>query len=255
MPKIAIVIPTMGERLSYLRNAVSSIRNAGEAHILVVGPAEKRPELEKLDIDQFELDPQKGLVAAINLGFAKIPSDTRYANWLGDDDELTRDSLAITSIALEENPASPFVFGACGYINELGQELWVNNSGSWAVPLLRFGPDLIPQPGALIRVDSLKKVLPLKAQYKFAFDFDMFIELAKLGKPIYLSKKLANFRWHQDSLTVSQRRESAKEASLVRKSHLPVLLRGISEVWELPLRFATNVLGARMLAKQARKKG
>lgn len=253
MPKITIVIPTMGERISYLANAISSIRSAGNAHILVVGPIEKRTEIEKLGVDQFESDPNKGLVAAINHGFEKMPNDTEFTNWLGDDDELTSNSLVTAAEALENNPSSPFVFGACGYINESGQELWVNQSGNWAVPLLRFGPDLIPQPGALLRVDALKKVLPLEAKYKFAFDFDMFIELSKLGKPIYLSEKLANFRWHQDSLTVSQRKKSAQEASWVRKSHLPDGLRAISEVWELPVRFATNVLGARMLARQTKK--
>lgn len=253
MPEVTVVIPTMGERMAYLENAIASIRRAGQAHILVVGPENKKAALQSLDIDQFELDPRQGLVAAINIGFEKMPKDTQFANWLGDDDELTPDSLSVTSKALRENPEAPFVFGGCGYVDDTGTQLWINKSGKWAIPLLRFGPDLVPQPGALIRVEYLRQVLPIDNSYKFAFDFDMFLRLSKLGQPIFLDNQLANFRWHQDSLTVSQRKQSANEASVVRKSHLPKAIRIVSELWEAPVRFATNVLGAKMLARQIRK--
>lgn len=248
------MIPTLGTRPEFLANAISSIRSAGEAHILLVAPEEKKSQLESLGIDQFEIDPGKGLVEAINLGFSKLPSDIEYVNWLGDDDELTPNSLAIASSIMDKDPRAPFAFGGCGYVDEAGRLLWTNNSGIWAIPLLRFGPDLIPQPGALIRKTALEKILPLDSSYKFAFDFDMFIKLSRLGKPVFVPRTLANFRWHSDSLTVSQRRLSALEASRVRKSHLPKGLKTISELWEAPVRFATNVLGAKMLKRKQKTK-
>ena len=95
---------------------------------------------------------------------------------------------------------------------------------------------------------------PLDSKYKFAFDFDMFLRLTKIGKAVFVPEVLASFRWHADSLTVSQRRSSAAEASLVRKAHLPVYLRAISEIWEAPLRLVTNRGGARLL-KQNKARG
>lgn len=250
-PRVGIVIPTLGSRPEYLANSISSIRRAGNAHVLIVGPASLESQAKKLGADSFALDPGSGLVAAINLGFDSLPEGIEFANWLGDDDELSEGSLELARSALDKDSKAPFAFGACGYIDEVGKLLWTNNSGKWAIPLLRVGPDLVPQPGALVRIQSLRKVLPLRADYKFAFDFDMFIRLSKLGRPVYVPNVLANFRWHSDSLTVSQRKLSANEASLVRKSHLPSALRLISELWEAPVRFATNVLGARLLRKRA----
>jgi GT2 family glycosyltransferase len=117
------------------------------------------------------------------------------------------------------------------------------------VPLLSFGPQLIPQPGALYRRDAFEKVGGLSDKYGWAFDFELFLSLSKIGKAVYLPKVLAQFRWHPGSLSVSRRRESVNEASAVRKSHLPKSLRAFSEIWEWPVRQATYLAGIRVSKK------
>lgn len=252
---VGIIMPTMGDRPELLLQCLRSIRAAGNPFVLLVSP--KNAELQKTKVAEFvdawAEDPRTGLVGAINAGFDALPESIAFCNWIGDDDLLAIDSLVITRDALLAKPKAAFAYGACSYIDLQNKELWVNKSGSWASKILRFGPDLIPQPGALIRKSALDQMGPLDPQYKFAFDFDMFLRLTKIGRAVFLPIVLASFRWHADSLTVSQRKSSAAEASMVRKAHLPAFLRGVSELWEAPLRYITNKGGAKLLEQNQAK--
>jgi GT2 family glycosyltransferase len=199
--------------------------------------------------DQVVVDPASGLSAAINLGVESLPTSVEFINWLGDDDVLTEGSITTAARELEASKIVVMVFGSCDYINTEGEVVWKNRSGQWAVPLLRFGPDLIPQPGALFRRSAFDKVGALKSTYDWAFDFDLFIELSKIGKLKFMDQTLAQFRWHPESLSVEFRKKSVSEASQVRVSHLPKLLRPISLLWEFPVRQATLIAGKRVTSK------
>jgi hypothetical protein len=165
---------------------------------------------------------------------------------------LAPDSLGKTSKVLESNPDVVLVFGSCDYVDPKGEVLWTNRSGQWAVPLLRFGPDLIPQPGALFRRESFNAIGALSAEFDWAFDFDLFIKLSKKGSVRFIPETVASFRWHPESLSVEFRAKSVEEASRVRVSHLPAILRRLSAIWEYPVRQATLIAGSRVNSK-ARK--
>jgi hypothetical protein len=117
---------------------------------------------------------------------------------------------------------------------------------------MRFGPDLIPQPGALFRRSSFKEVGGLSTDFSWAFDFDLFIKLSKIGKIKYINETLSKFRWHEGSLSVSGRTNSVLEASKVRVSHLPKSMRFASVIWEYPVRVST-VLAANLVTRRARR--
>ena len=248
--RVGIVVPTLGKRPDYLEKCLSSIRAAGEAHILLVAPAAFKSDALRSAglLDSVVIDTGGGLAAAINQGIRALPSTVEFVNWLGDDDLLTASSIFDSSKALDENDQTVMVFGSCDYIDGEGQTVWVNKSGKWAVPLLRFGPDLIPQPGALFRRTAFEKVGGLRTDLGWAFDFDLLIRLSKVGKLRFLNQTLAKFRWHPESLSVEHRKKSVAEASQVRVSHLPVFVRPISFLWEYPVQQATLVAGKRVTA-------
>ena len=154
--KCGIVVPTLGLRSEYLEQCLHSIRGAGDCHICIVAPQDV--DLSKMDsaglIDQRVDDLGKGLAQAIDLGLRSLPESIKYVNWLGDDDLLAPLSLDVASQFLDADPDVIMVFGSCDYIDSEGKALWKNVSGQWAVPLLRFGPCLIPQPGALFRAEA-----------------------------------------------------------------------------------------------------
>ena len=254
--KVGIVVPTLGNRPDYLSKCLESIRLAGDAYVVLIAPDTFDPSSFKNSglIDLFVEDPKTGLPAAINVGMQSLPKQIEFVNWLGDDDLLAPGSLIHSSKALEDEKKVHFVFGACDYIDPEGNVIWTNKSGQWAVPLLRFGPDLIPQPGALFRRSSFEAVGELDSKFGWAFDFDLFLKLSKLGPGKYLPQTLAGFRWHPESLSVEFRKKSVAEASAVRVSHLPKMLRLISFVWELPIRQATLFAGGRVTASANKKK-
>ena len=248
------MVPTLGTRPEYLLQCLKSIRAAGQSHILLVAPAEYNADefLEAGLIDEKVDDPRSGVSQAINLGVRSLPTEVEFVNWLGDDDLLTEGSLVLPEHFLAEHPETVMVFGACDYISADGVVIWTNKSGPWAVPLLRFGPDLIPQPGSLFRRDAFERVGGLKAQFNWAFDFELFISLSKLGRIKYLDSTLSCFRWHPESLSVEHRKMSVSEASAVRVGHLPIWLRPASILWEYPVKQATLWAGTRVTQK-ARK--
>jgi GT2 family glycosyltransferase len=253
--RVGIVVPTLGERPDYLNQCLRSIRAAGETHILIVAPESFDGTALKSEglIDGFIVDAGGGLATAISQGIRALPLSVEYVNWLGDDDILTPGSLSATTEMLDLENQAVMAFGACDYIDGEGKKVWENQSGQWAVPLLRFGPDMIPQPGALFRRAAFEAIGGLNPEFGWAFDFDLFIRLSKVGKLKYVEKTLAKFRWHPESLSVGQRKKSVAEASKVRISHLPVWLRPFSFVWEWPVRQATLIAGNRVTA-QAKSK-
>ncbi len=253
--RVGIVVPTLGNRPYYLEQCLRSIRSAGDAHILLVAPESlNTSDLESASlIDSVVVDAGGGLAAAINQGIQALPKSVEYVNWLGDDDLLAEGSLTISSQILNKESSSVMTFGACDYIDSNGEIVWVNPSGQWAVSVLRFGPDLIPQPGALFRRSAFEAIGGLNTELGWAFDFDLFIRLSKKGKLKFLNQTVAQFRWHPESLSVEHRKKSVSEASKVRISHLPIVLRPISILWEYPVRQATLIAGKRVTAKAKSK--
>lgn len=250
--RVGIVVPTLGRRPDYLVECLSSINSASTessaVFVIIVAPKtfDATTFLTSGLIQKVIEDPGTGLAGAINAGFAAMPTEVEYINWLGDDDLLSFGSIELTRQFLDSNPKTVLVFGSCDYIDPTGKVVWKNKSGAFAVPLLRFGPDLIPQPGALFRKNTFFEVEGLNLDYDWAFDFDLLIKLSKIGKLSFLNETLSSFRWHPESLSVEYRTKSVAEASKVRISHLPALLRPISWVWEYPVKKATFLAGLRV---------
>ena len=245
MPAVGVVVPTIGERPQYLESTLQSIREAGESFIVLVGrngfdaSSYQKAGLVDLYIDEIETSvPDK-----INQGFRELPESIEYITWIGDDDLLAPGALDIAIQSLEKPEKPVLVYGHCQYIDSDGNDVLVKRSGSWAVPLLRFGPQLIPQPSAFFRRDAFERVGGLSDKFQFAFDFDLFLKLTNLGKAVFIDQILSSHRWHATSLTYSRRWESVREASKVRVSNLAPIIRLISFIWELPIQLVTYLAG------------
>jgi GT2 family glycosyltransferase len=252
---IGVVIPTLGDRPEYLEESILSIRQAGDAHISIVRP-EKVSAIDQVlmgKVDSIVDDPGRGLAHAINAGIRSLPTNVRHTTWLGDDDRLVQGSLQRVSMFLDTHSDAAFVFGQCQYIDATGQRLWLNKSGKWTELLMLCGPQLIPQPGSLFRRSSFEQVGGLDESLKWAFDLDLFLKLRKVGKFGFLSEPLAEFRWHEGSLSVGSRQGSVDEASKVRQRHLPFGVRQVSVIWEPLLRKIILFAGQRMSKRILKK--
>ncbi len=231
--------------MDYLYQTISSARLFGDIFLIVVAPEDSLENFRGIQgIDLLVPEVEHGLASAINLGFKCMPKDIKYVTWIGDDDLLEKDSGKQSVDFLEKNPEYVMTFGECAYIDSKGALIGKNHSGQWAVNLLRFGPDLIPQPGSVFRRSSFNTIGHLDDSYAFAFDFDLFIRLSKIGRLKHLGIPVGSFRWHNGSKTVANRRYSVMEASRVRRRHLPLCVRGLSLIWEIPVVAFTFVAGS-----------
>jgi glycosyltransferase involved in cell wall biosynthesis len=250
-----IILPTLGDRLETLRESLDSVagqRRDIELTLVVVAPISAvvaralAAEYDAIVVD----DPHVGISAAINRGIAARTSEEFYA-WIGDDDLYRPGGLARLVSILDEHPDAPLAFGGCDYIDPEGRTIVVSNAGRLAPILLAWGPNLIPHPGTIIRLDLLSRVGEFDESLRFAMDLDVFLKLRSFGRFRWTREAVSAFRWHPDSLTVSSRLSSSLESEAVKRRHLPAVLRRVSALWQRPVRWA-SARAARTLNRRAR---
>ncbi|TXN28235.1 glycosyltransferase [Lacisediminihabitans profunda] len=252
-PEILVVLPTLGDRLETLRQALDSVneqRAEVSVTLVVVAPPsavaarELAASLGAVVVD----DPKAGISAAINCGLSVRTTEKYYA-WVGDDDLLRPHGLATLSAELDAVEEAVLAFGGCDYIDTEGRTIAVSNAGRLATFLLPWGPDLIPHPGTVVRLDALEAIGGFDPALKFAMDLDAFLKLRKHGRFVWTRASVSAFRWHPDSLTVANRLDSSREAESVKRRHLPSGLRPISGAWHYPIRWASSIAAGRVNAR------
>jgi len=116
-----------------------------------------------------------------------------------------------------------------------------SKAGPLATALLPWGPNLIPHPGTIVRLDALEAVGGFDSRLSYALDLDVFLKLRRVGDFITAPTVSARFRWHADSATVADRSSSTREAIIVKNRHLPALLKALSWIWNYPVAWASQV--------------
>jgi GT2 family glycosyltransferase len=251
---VLIVIPTLGQRLEFLEQTLVSIRSQDTpADVVVVTPASATAARElAAGFGAVLVDDPGSQTAAVNRGVASAATGHEFVNWIGDDDILAPGSLTSTVEALRADDRRVVAYGACSYIDDQGRLLWTSQAGRWAQRILPWGPDLIPQPGMLVRRSAWDEVGGVDETLRFAFDLDLLLKLRDLGEFVDVGLVVSSFRWHPDSLTVSDRTASLDESEAVKRRHLSPRARKMSWLWEKPVRGATR-LAAREVTRRAHK--
>ena len=252
---VLLVVPTLGNRINHLHECLQSVAAQDpRPHVVVVGPNTTAvPAIAREYGAKWLADPGSQ-TRAINAGIASAPGSIRYVNWLGDDDLLEPGAIAVTQSALEANPGATVAYGACRYIDESGKQLWVSKAGPWASRILAWGPDLIPQPGMLVRLDAWRHVGGVDESYRFAFDLDLLLKLKRIGPLVDVGTVVSSFRWHADSLTVGDRDTNIAESERAKRNALSPSMRSLAWLWERPVRSATRV-AAWEVNRRARRLG
>lgn len=251
-PEVLVVLPTLGDRIDSLREtlkAVDAQRSDVALTLVVIAPraaAEARSLAVSFGAVVFD-DPKKGISTAINIGLGARSTESYYA-WIGDDDLFREGGLRALKEILDSTPRAVLAFGGCDYIDAEGRTIVVSNAGWLALFLLPWGPDLIPHPGTMVRLDALEAIGGFDTELKYSMDLDAFLKLRGHGAFAYTRKSVSAFRWHPDSLTVSNRLASSRESESVKRRHLPRLLRPISGLWQRPIRWASAVAASRVSA-------
>lgn len=254
-PDVLVVLPTLGDRLETLRQTLESVEEQrADVHLtLVVVVPEKAiaaRELAERYGAVIVSDPKTGISAAINCGLDARTTERFYA-WIGDDDLFRPGGLRTLLALINGTQHTVVAYGGCDYIDGAGDVQFTSAAGAAAGFLLPWGPDLIPHPGSMIRIDDLDAVGRYDTSLKFALDLDVFLKLRTRGRFVHTRAVVSAFRWHADSLTVSDRGGSSREAEAVKRAHLPRVLRPLSPLWNRPVSWAAAVAAKRLSSRSA----
>ena len=251
---VLAVVPTLGTRPDLLENAVVSLadQRVDTMTIVIVTPHIDDPSTEQI-ARQFgtgiRKDPGSGLAAALNQGIAAA-IDHDYFLWLNDDDVLLPGAVDACIEKLEADPSVVMVYGNIEYIDPRGNHLTMSRLGPTAQWLMTFGPNLVPQPGSIARLSSVRSVGSLDESLHYALDQDLFLRLRREGRIIHIDRTLAKYTWHPDALTVQNRQSSIREAERVRRRYRGSVGRVIAVPADIATRLVVTV-ASRHLTKRA----
>jgi len=238
LPKVLIVIPTLGTRLSTLGRTIRSVVNQEGVHVDVVMVC-KESSAELLQIaDAFGvrlLVDSGNLSQAINIGLRTATEHHRYFNWLGDDDVARPGAFAAAVERLESSPGSVLCFGACDYIDLQGNLKFNRRPSVFAATAIQFVPGLIKQEACLFRLSAVLQVGGLDPTLRYTMDLDLILKLRRLGKFERLARTQAGFCWHPGSITIANRRASLMEAQQVQAASLHGLTAVVYKALKRPI--------------------
>ena len=248
--EILVILPTLGNRLDTLKQAMESVnRQRGDVRlrIVVIAPpsAVDARSLAHASGAVVVDDCTEGLSEAINRGLAARDGEAFYA-WIGDDDLFRPGGLRALRALMLAEPAAVLAYGGCEYIDADGRTIAMSNAGPLATLLLAWGPNLIPHPGTMIRLDALECIGGFDRHLRYAMDLDVLLKLRRYGRFAWTRTAVSAFRWHPGSLTVANRLDSSREAEGVKRRHLPTALRPLSPLWHYPVRWASAFAASRM---------
>ena len=246
--KIGLVIPTLAHRPEMLIRSMTTASAVAD-EIVIVAPSESFAKLEEsLNAFSFTFieDPGRGLAAAINYGFQKLSESIVYAGWLGDDDGIYPEPYFQLIHELDTKKCVA-VYGDCEYKSAEGLLLGTSAGGTFALKILEWGPDLIPQPTTVFSFEALRQVGFLNERYDLAFDYDLFLRLKRLGSIRHVSGVAGFFTWHEGSLSVSSRWASAREAHLIRLTNSTDWMRVVALIAG-PIVMAATVFAGKLLS-------
>ena len=246
MKRIGVVVPTLFSRSDYLRQSLEAIQKSGNVYVILMGPnVEANSKDYKGLFDELLEEPKAGTLSEkLSFALSSFPENIDLITWIGDDDLLAPESLEFLEKEFRYHEELSLIYGACDYIDSNGNKIGQNKSGLWALGLSKIGPFLAPQPGSLFRRHAFVSIGGLNPELKLAFDFDLFLGLNKQGEAKYTNKTLASFRWHEESLSVGQRKTSVKEASIVRSKHASSWLRPLLLITNPLVEIATYLAGS-----------
>ncbi len=157
-----------------------------------------------------------GAADAVNRGFAR--STGEIFAYLHADDILLPGAISAAVRGLEENPQVDAIYGGAFWIDEHGARIG-------AYPTRDFDRDVLAQecficqPASFIRRSAFENAGGLDPALQCAFDYELWMRLARAGDLQRIDQDLAESRMHRSNKTLALRHKAFHETFRILKRH------------------------------------
>lgn len=147
-------------------------------------------------------EPDRGHMDALNKGYARATGE--ILAWINSDDILYPGAVREGVEAMLAHPDAAMVYGEADYIDPQGRVIGRFRARQTDYKRLLQGYVHIPQQSTFFRTKHYRQVGPLNEDYWFAFDYDLWVRLAKVAPLVYLPGRLwSAYRLHGASKTTT----------------------------------------------------
>ncbi len=160
-------------------------------------------------------EPDKGMSDALNKGFAMATGE--IIGWINSDDTYLPGALQKAASYFDRHPDCLWLYGNCRIVDEQDREIrkWITAyknrlSGKYSYDRL-LTENFISQPAVFMRRTALQSAGKIDLALPTAMDYDLWLRLARLGKPGYINDDLACFRVHNQSISSRNYRKQFEE--------------------------------------------
>ena len=223
--KISVITPNYNGA-AYLKATLDSVlqqRAAGvDLECIVVDGGSTDASLDIVRaygdaIDHVITEPDDGPADAINKGMRVATGEILC--WLNSDDLYAPSALNRVIEAFAQHPDKALCFGRCPIVDEKGdeirhgitrfKEMFYPVSCRFAIQCLNY----VSQPACFFRREAWLAAGELNATLHAAWDYDLLLRLWRQGGAVVLDgDPLAQFRWHETSISAQGFRRQFREA-------------------------------------------
>jgi glycosyltransferase involved in cell wall biosynthesis len=188
-------------------------------------------------------EKDKGQSDALNKGFSHAKGE--ILAWLNSDDTYYPGAISDAVATLHVHPEAGMVYGDADLTDETGKIIGYFASRQTNYQKLLRGSVHIPQATTFFRADFWKQVGPLSPSLFYAFDYDLWVRIAKISRLLYVPHKWATFRLHNEGKSLLNDDRCYPEMLQVYARerggglswlYLRALVRRLTYAW-LPIRF------------------
>lgn len=206
VPLVSIITSSYNQG-HYLEQTIQSVLSQGypnlEYIIIDGGSTDNSVDIIRRYSDKLAWwvsEPDKGHADALNKGFAHATGEI-YA-WLNSDDTYQPGAIHRAVDYLLAHPDISMVYSDANLIDEQGKYLGRFPARQTDYALMLKGSVNIPQATTFFWARLWKQLGPLDLTLKYAFDYDLWVRLAKMAPVVYIPQTWANFRLHEAGKTV-----------------------------------------------------
>lgn len=143
-------------------------------------------------------EKDEGQADALQKGLQKATGD--IIGWINSDDYLDTNILRNVEMFFQ-NPNTNWIIGNLTVVRESNSRLIPDKSRRITKKNLFSNPDILRQPCAFFRKESLIKAGGFTKKYHLTMDIDLWFRLLKESEPLMIDKNFAFFRVHKNQKT------------------------------------------------------